>query len=91
LGELYLKMNQLANANAQLAELTRLCPDSCEEKDVLTKAISDYRLAAVAPSTPAAQAATTAPPSSAQAASQTAPASAAPTQITAPAQQPASP
>ena len=55
LGELYLKMNQLANANAQLAELTRLCPDGCEEKDVLTKAISDYRLAAATPATPAAQ------------------------------------
>jgi tetratricopeptide (TPR) repeat protein len=54
LGELYLKMNQLANARAQLAELTRLCPDACEEKDVLTKAISDYQLAAAAPATAAA-------------------------------------
>jgi|KBSMisStandDraft_5_1062788.scaffolds.fasta_scaffold178701_2 predicted Zn-dependent protease len=55
LGELYLKMNQLANASAQLTELTRLCPSGCEEKDVLTKAIADYQLAAAVPATPAAQ------------------------------------
>ena len=60
LGELYLKMNQLANANAQLAELTRLCPGGCEEKDVLMKAIADYRLAAATPATPSAQPAATA-------------------------------
>jgi tetratricopeptide (TPR) repeat protein len=62
LGELYLKMNRLADARAQLAELTRLCSDSCEEKDVLTKAIADYQLAAVAPSTPAATAAAASAP-----------------------------
>ena len=56
LGELYLKMNRLGDAQAQLAELTRLCADGCEEKDVLTKAIADYRLAAVAPAAPAATA-----------------------------------
>jgi tetratricopeptide (TPR) repeat protein len=67
LGELYLKMNQVANANAQLAELTRLCPDGCEEKDVLAKAISDYRLAAVAPATPAAQPAAATTPAAAAA------------------------
>jgi tetratricopeptide (TPR) repeat protein len=49
LGELYLKMNRLGDAQAQLAELTRLCSDGCEEKDVLTKAIADYQLASAAP------------------------------------------
>jgi tetratricopeptide (TPR) repeat protein len=83
LGELYLKMNQLANANAQLAELTRLCPDGCEEKEVLTKAISDYRLAATAPATPVAQPvaatapAATAAPTSLQSGTATQPATAA--------------
>jgi tetratricopeptide (TPR) repeat protein len=56
LGELYLKMNRLAEARGQLAELTRLCAAGCEEKDVLTKAIADYELAATAPAVPAAQA-----------------------------------
>src|SRR5437764_3184750 len=55
LGELYLKMNRLADARAQLGELTRLCADGCDEKDALTKAIEDYQLAAAAPATPAAQ------------------------------------
>jgi tetratricopeptide (TPR) repeat protein len=54
LGELYLKMHQLDQAKSQLAELTRLCPDDCDEKDVLTKAIGDYELAANAPPQPAA-------------------------------------
>jgi tetratricopeptide (TPR) repeat protein len=66
LGELYLKMNRLADAQAQLTELTRLCSDGCEEKEVLTKAISDYQLAAATPASPtgqpaAATAATTTP------------------------------
>jgi tetratricopeptide (TPR) repeat protein len=55
LGELYLKMNRLADARAQLGELTRLCADGCDEKDALTKAIGDYQLAAAAPGAPAAQ------------------------------------
>jgi tetratricopeptide (TPR) repeat protein len=54
LGELYLKMHQLDQAKGQLTELTRLCPDSCDEKDVLTKAIGDYELAATTPAQPAA-------------------------------------
>jgi tetratricopeptide (TPR) repeat protein len=68
LGELYLKMNRLADARAQLAELARLCSDSCEEKDVLTKAIGDYELAAAAPAVPAATsvAATPATPAATQ-------------------------
>lgn len=59
LGELYLKMNRLAAAQSQLADLTRLCSNGCEEKDALTKAIADYQLAAAAP------AAATATPSAA--------------------------
>jgi tetratricopeptide (TPR) repeat protein len=54
LGELYLRMNRLSDARGELAELTRLCSDGCEEKDVLTKAIADYQLAAAAPTTQAA-------------------------------------
>jgi tetratricopeptide (TPR) repeat protein len=61
LGELYLKMNRLGDAQAQLAELTRLCSDGCEEKDVLTKAIADYQLASAAPAIPAAAAAAATP------------------------------
>ena len=52
LGELYLKMHQLASARAQLDELTRLCPGGCDEKEVLTKAITDYQVAAAAPAAP---------------------------------------
>ena len=55
LGELYLKMNRLSDARGELAELTRLCSDGCEEKDVLTKAIADYQLAAASPPEPAVQ------------------------------------
>jgi tetratricopeptide (TPR) repeat protein len=51
LGELYLKMNRLADARGELAQLARLCSEPCEEKDVLTKAIADYQLAAAAPAT----------------------------------------
>ena len=65
LGELYLKMNRLADARLQLAELVRLCSDGCEEKDVLTKAIADYQLAAGAPPTPAAQTTVATAPASA--------------------------
>jgi predicted Zn-dependent protease len=43
LGELYLAMHEPTSADAQMAELNRLCPDGCDEKDALTKAISDYR------------------------------------------------
>ena len=52
LGELYLKMHQLASARAQLDELNRLCPGGCDEKEVLTKAITDYQVAAAAPTAP---------------------------------------
>jgi len=91
LGELYLKMHQLSQAQTQLAELTRLCPDGCDEKDVLTKAISDYQLAATAPAAPAASASAV-PPASASEVPPATPASSAPAeqpaaQAPAPAQQ----
>jgi len=81
LGELYLKMHQLASARTQLDELTRLCPSGCEEKDVLTKAITDYQVAAVAAavSAQASQAAATAP-AAAPAATATTPGDSAATQ-----------
>jgi tetratricopeptide (TPR) repeat protein len=68
LGELYLALHQPDQARSQLAELTRLCPDGCVEKDTLTQAIAKYDAAAGsppaapagAPAAPAAQS----PPSS---------------------------
>ena len=48
LGELYLMMHDSGSANTQLAELTRLCPDGCDEKDALTKAMADYHASAQA-------------------------------------------
>jgi tetratricopeptide (TPR) repeat protein len=45
LGELNLAMQDPVSAQAQLAELVRLCPDSCDERDDLTKAIADYQAA----------------------------------------------
>jgi predicted Zn-dependent protease len=58
LGELYLAMNDPASAQAQLAELVRLCPDSCDERDMLTRAIADSQaLRPSAPATPGASAA----------------------------------
>lgn len=61
MGELFLKMHQLDQAKGQLAELTRLCPDDCDEKDVLTKAIGDYELAANAPPQPSSSPVSAAP------------------------------
>lgn len=75
LGELYLNMKDLASAQGQLAELVRLCPDSCDERDTLTKAIAAYQAANPAP---AAAATTTSAPAAA---------AAAPSQATAPATQ----
>jgi tetratricopeptide (TPR) repeat protein len=51
LGELYLMMHQPDQARLQLAELVRLCPDGCVEKDTLTQALSAY--ATTNPSSPA--------------------------------------
>ncbi len=39
LGELYLAMHNGNGAQSQLAELVRLCPDGCDERDALTKEI----------------------------------------------------
>jgi tetratricopeptide (TPR) repeat protein len=52
LGELYLLANDQASALGQLAELARLCPDTCEERESLTKAVADYQ--AAHPATPSA-------------------------------------
>ena len=43
LGELYLEMNQPAQAEQQLEKLSRLCYFGCEEYDDLEQAMSDYR------------------------------------------------
>jgi Flp pilus assembly protein TadD len=45
LGELYLQMNQLGNAEKQLASLKSACPflGSCEEYDDLKKAVDEYK------------------------------------------------
>lgn len=43
LGELYLQMNQPAQAEEQLEKLSRLCFFGCEEYDDLKQAMSDYR------------------------------------------------
>lgn len=41
-GELFLQMNDLQKAKANLVKLTNLCPSGCEEKDDLEKAIAAY-------------------------------------------------
>jgi hypothetical protein len=43
LGELYLEMNQPAEAEQQLERLSRLCYFGCEEYEDLEQAMSDYR------------------------------------------------
>jgi tetratricopeptide (TPR) repeat protein len=43
LGELYLAMKDPDSANGQLAELTRLCPSGCDERDALQKDIAAYQ------------------------------------------------
>lgn len=40
LGELYVETKQLEKAKAQLAKLVELCPQGCEERDDLEKAIA---------------------------------------------------
>jgi Flp pilus assembly protein TadD len=41
LGELYLETDQLAKAKEQLAILEKLCPQGCEEREDLEKAIAN--------------------------------------------------
>lgn len=40
LGELYVETGDMTKANDQLARLTTLCPNGCEERDDLAKAIA---------------------------------------------------
>jgi tetratricopeptide (TPR) repeat protein len=40
LGELFVETGKLDKANEQLAALTKLCPNGCEERDDLQKAIA---------------------------------------------------
>ncbi|MEI9992102.1 MAG: tetratricopeptide repeat protein [Rhizomicrobium sp.] len=49
LGELYLQMHDPASAQKELDTLASLCPDGCEERDTLTKAIAAYGAGAPAP------------------------------------------
>lgn len=42
-GELYLTLDDLASAEANLAKLRALCPDGCDALDDLTLAINAYR------------------------------------------------
>lgn len=60
LGELYLAMNKIDDANKELATLNTLCPRGCDEKDALVKAIAAYQPPAGATPTAAPVAAPTA-------------------------------
>ncbi|HEY0105458.1 MAG TPA: tetratricopeptide repeat protein [Rhizomicrobium sp.] len=42
LGELYLQMHDPASAQKELDTLASLCPDGCDERDTLSKAIAAY-------------------------------------------------
>jgi tetratricopeptide (TPR) repeat protein len=52
LGELYLNMHDLVSAQGQLAELARICPSDCDERDMLTKSIASYQAANAPAATP---------------------------------------
>jgi Flp pilus assembly protein TadD len=41
LGELYVKTGEMAKARALLARLAQLCPQGCEERDDLARAIAE--------------------------------------------------
>jgi tetratricopeptide (TPR) repeat protein len=45
LGELYLQLKDLPDAETQLAELKRLCPKGCEQLEDLEKEIAEYKKA----------------------------------------------
>lgn len=53
LGELYLQMNDLPSAQREMTLLASLCPDGCDERDALTKAIAAYAPAPAATQAPA--------------------------------------
>jgi len=57
LGELFLQMNDLNAAHHEMNELVILCPDGCDERDALNKALAAY----VPPAAPATAAAPVAP------------------------------
>jgi tetratricopeptide (TPR) repeat protein len=63
LGELYLQMNDLNAAHREMNVLVTLCPEGCEERDALNKALAAYvpPAAAVPADAPAAPAAAPAP------------------------------
>ncbi len=63
LGELYLMLHKPDDAKQQLAELTRLCPDGCIEKDTLTQSIAKYEAAAATTTAPGTAPTPTAAPS----------------------------
>ena len=76
LGELFLQMNDLDAAHHEMNELVILCPDGCDERDALDKALAAYvPPAATASPAPAATpaAASPAPSAPAPAAASTAP------------------
>jgi tetratricopeptide (TPR) repeat protein len=59
LGELFLQMNDLNAAHREMNQLVILCPDGCDERDMLNKALAAYvpptaPAAAASPATPAA-------------------------------------
>jgi tetratricopeptide (TPR) repeat protein len=62
LGELFLQMNNLNAAHHEMNELVILCPDGCDERDALAKALAAY-VPPAAPATAAAPEAPTAPAS----------------------------
>lgn len=45
-GELFLTLNDLVSAQANLAQLANLCPQGCDERDDLAKAIARHQKAA---------------------------------------------
>ena len=61
LGELYLQTHQPDKAQAELAELTKLCPSGCDEKDTLTASIAKAQAAMPAPAASATQSTTAEP------------------------------
>ncbi len=63
LGELFLQMNNLNAAHHEMNELVILCPDGCDERDALAKALAAYvpPAAAADASAPAAAAPAAAP------------------------------
>jgi tetratricopeptide (TPR) repeat protein len=51
IGELFLLLDKLPDAEEQLRQLTVLCPRGCTERDTLAKAIEDYKTKHAAPAT----------------------------------------